>query len=247
MPNHLDRHGNMDAYAAAKMNLFAFQGPADTLVLNADCPATRNWAKAARGRVVFFSAGDDPFELAVPGGHNQANAQAAWQACRALGVDRPTASQALRQFGGLPHRLNLVCKVDEVRYFNDSKCTTPQGAMVALDGFDPRRVVMIVGGYDKGASFAELGRRLAERAKAVIAIGATAGKIVAAVEAATAATEAGPLVRRAGSLPDAVAAARELAEPGDAVLLSPACASYDMFDNYEQRGELFERLARPIT
>ncbi len=200
-PNHLDRHGTMEAYGEAKKNIFRFQGKDDVLVLNADDPATAGWAKEAPGRVEFFGEkkkGDwllklnrplqsrglstqppsnniivyseseikpeyeekcKPFELLVPGAHNQVNAQAAWAAVRQLGVDRPTAQAALREFKGLAHRLELVCERDGVRYFNDSKCTTPEGAMVAMESFEPRRVVMIVGGYDKHVSFEALGER----------------------------------------------------------------------------------------
>jgi len=242
-PNHLDRHGTMGAYAAAKKNIFRFQAAGDVLILNAACEATRPWRDDAPGRVEFFDPAGPPFELSVPGTHNQANAQAAWVAARRLGVDRKTAAAALRGFRGLPHRLQFVAERDGLRYYNDSKCTTPEGAVVAMEAFESGRAILLVGGYDKHVSFQALGRALADRAKAVIALGATREQIVAAVEKHRAGRR--PTVQQAADLADAVARARSLAEAGDVILLSPACASYDMFTNYEQRGEAFVCLVRP--
>ena len=245
-PNHLDRHGTLAAYADAKKNILRFQRPGDVLVLHAADELTAGWASdAPEGvRVEHFDPADEPFELAVVGEHNQANAQAAWTAAHALGVDRPTAAAALGEFAGLPHRLQFVCERDGVRYYNDSKCTTPEGGIVALRAFAPRSAVFIVGGYDKGASFDALGRALAERAKAVVALGATAGKILAAVDAGREA--APPPAEQAADLARAVALARRHAAAGDAIALSPACASYDQFVNYEQRGQRFVELARSL-
>ncbi len=245
LPNHLDRHGTLDAYAEAKKHIFRYQGPDDVLLLNAADPALAAWADEAPGRVERFDPAAEPFDLAVPGEHNQANAQAAWAAARQLDVPRADAADALRRFAGLPHRLQLAAEADGVRYFNDSKCTTPEGAIVALDAFPPRTAVMIVGGYDKGVAFDALGRALAERAKAVVALGATADGILAAVAGAASEAPADvipPPTARAADLASAVALARRHADAGDAVVLSPACASYDMFVNYEQRGERFVEL-----
>ena len=239
-PNHLDRHGTIEAYAEAKKNIFKYQKADDVLVLNAADEITAAWKSQAPGRVDWFDPSAEPFELAVPGAHNQANAQAAWAAARQFGIDRPTAADALRRFAGLPHRLQFIAEIGGVRYFNDSKCTTPEGAIVALDAFAARSSVLIVGGSDKGASFDRLGAALARRAKAVVALGATREKIVAAVEARR--TGEVPAVLHADDLGSAVALARAQAQSGDVVLLSPACASYDMFTNYEQRGETFVRL-----
>jgi UDP-N-acetylmuramoylalanine--D-glutamate ligase len=243
-PNHLDRHRTVEAYAAAKKNIFRFQSPADVLILNTACPASSAWRAEAPGRVEFFDPAGEPFELAIPGRHNQANAQAAWAAAGQFGIDRPAAARALRAFAGLPHRLQFVAEACGVRYYNDSKCTTPEGGVVALAAFEPRTAVVIVGGYDKGADFAEFGSALARQAKAVVAVGDTRDKIIAAVEAA----RVGPLptVTVADSFSNAVTDARGQARPGDVVLLSPACASYDMFTNYEHRGEVFAGLVRKI-
>jgi len=236
--NHLDRHGTVQAYADAKKNIFAFQQAEDVLVLNRDCDETAGWADQAPGRVEWFAPDGEPFELNIPGRHNQVNAQAAWAACRLLDVDRPTAAAALAACRALPHRLSFVAEKGGVRFYDDSKCTTPDGAIVAVESFDAGKVVVIVGGYDKGADFGPLAARLRERAKAIVAMGATKHKIAAAVEAAT-----GPAAfELADDLPAAVRAACRYAEPGDVVLLSPACASYDMFTNYRQRGERFVEL-----
>jgi len=242
-PNHLDRHGDMASYAAAKQNLFRFQGADDVLILNREDESLRDWASQAPGRVEWFDASGESFALGVPGEHNQLNAQAAWTIARCLGVSREDAAKGLELFAGLPHRLQRVAWRRGVTYYNDSKCTTPRGAIVALQAFDPRSAVMIVGGYDKGVSFDELAAELASRAKAVLAIGDTAERIAAAVEDARKDQDQ-PRLAVCGNLAEAVARADEIATPGDAVLLSPACASYDQFTNYEQRGEQFVQLVR---
>jgi len=240
-PNHLDRHGTMDAYAAAKRKIFAFQKADDVLVLNAAEPATTDWRSL--GRTITFSPAAEPFTLSVPGRHNQANAQAAWAVAEVLGVERGTAAEALQAFTGLPHRLEFVAEYEGIRFYDDSKCTTPEGAIVALEAFEPRQAVIIVGGYDKQVSFDALGKALAERAKAVVATGATSEQIVSAVEAHR--SEEAPRVTLASDLSAAVEDAQGQAAAGDVILLSPACASYDMFRNYEERGYLFVRAVRP--
>ncbi|MDY6913372.1 MAG: UDP-N-acetylmuramoyl-L-alanine--D-glutamate ligase [Planctomycetota bacterium] len=236
-PNHLDRHGTVEAYAAAKKNIFRYQSPKDVLILNAADIALAAWKAEAIGRVEFFDPSDEPFALGVIGSHNQNNAQAAWVAARQFGIDRDLAAAALRKFAGLPHRLQFVAERDGVIYYNDSKCTTPQGAIVAMAAFEPRRVIIIVGGYDKDVSFEALGAALAERAKAVVSLGATREKIIEALEANR--RQAAPAVERAEDLASATALARKHARPGDVILLSPACASYDMFTNYRHRGQAF--------
>ena len=241
MPNHLDRHGTMDAYGAAKKNIFRFQKADDVLILNAGCAVSSAWAKEARGKVAFFNTGkgEELFELAIPGSHNQVNAQGAWAVVREMGIDSKMAHEALSGFAGLPHRLQFVSEVEGVRYYNDSKCTTPEGAIVALNAFDAGKVIIIVGGYDKHVSFDELGEVIAKRAKGAVAIGATKDQISEAVSKCTA---EGTWVVKADDLAGAVREARRMSVRGDVVLLSPACASYDMFRNYEQRGDLFAGL-----
>jgi UDP-N-acetylmuramoylalanine--D-glutamate ligase len=241
-PNHLDRHKDLAEYAEAKKNIFRFQTAADVLILNRDDKEVATWGKEARGKVECFSADGEPFDLIVPGRHNQVNAQAAWAAARQMGVSRAVAAEALAAFTGLKHRLQLVTQRDGVRYFNDSKCTTPGGTIVALEAFAPRSAVVIVGGYDKKVDFAKMCQALAAGAKAVVATGATGEQIARGVEAVRKGDQ--PIVVRAVQFPAAVHAAIGLAGKGDAVLLSPACASFDQFKNYEERGDLFARLVQ---
>lgn len=242
-PNHLDRHATMDEYAQTKKNIFRFQGPSDVLVLNRDDPAVASWAGQCRGKVCYFSAEDEPFELELPGRHNQANAQAAWVTARQFGVSRRDAAEALAAFAGLPHRLQLVCDRNGIRYFNDSKSTTPAQAIAALKSFAHRSVVAIVGGYDKKVELGELCSSLADQAKAVIVTGQTGETIARGVESARS-DPAVPTIVRAPAFATAVGAASRLAGSGDVILLSPACASFGQFKNYEQRGEVFIRLVR---
>lgn len=237
LPNHLDRHGTMNAYADAKKNIFRFQQPDDVLVLNRRDELLCAWASEAKGKVAHFDAADEPFDLCLPGEHNQANAQAAAAAARELGVSREEAAVSLRNFSGLPHRLEFVCEKRGVRYYNDSKCTTPAGAVVALKTFASRKAILLSGGYDKGVDFDELAAVIATHAKAVIAFGATREAILQAVERLR--TSPIPFAQGVETLSVAVSAARSIAEKGDVILLSPACASYDQFTNYEQRGQSF--------
>jgi len=240
-PNHLDRHGTMEAYARAKQNIFRFQNESDLLILNSADEALAGWGDLAPGRVEFFDPLGEAFDLQVTGEHNQINAQAAWAVASQFGIDRATAADALRNFESLPHRLQLVAEGRGVKYYNDSKCTTPGGLIVALEAFEPRTVVLIAGGSDKDVSFDTMGAAVAQRAKAVVVLGATTGKITEAVEKSR--CDPMPAVHTAVDLEGAVAAAAELAGEGDVVLLSPACASYDMFTDYQQRGDQFVQLA----
>ena len=240
-PNHLDRHGTMEAYARAKQNIFRFQNESDLLILNSADEALDGWSDLAPGRVEFFDPRGEAFDLQVTGGHNQVNAQAAWAVAREFGIDRADAAEALRDFKSLPHRLQLVADGGGVKYYNDSKCTTPGGLIVALEAFEPRTVIVIAGGSDKDVSFDKMGAAVARRAKALVVLGTTAGKITAAVEKSR--CDPMPPIHTAADLQRAVAAAAELAGEGDIVLLSPACASYDMFTNYQQRGDQFVQLA----
>ena len=240
-PNHLDRHGTMEAYANAKQNIFRFQGKSDLLILNSADEAMDGWGDMAPGRVEYFDPCGRPFELQVTGQHNQFNAQAAWAIARQFGVDRETAAEALWDFESLSHRLQLAAEGGGVKYYNDSKCTTPGGIIVALDAFEPRTVILIAGGSDKNVSFDEMGAAIAQSDKALVVIGTTAEKIAASVEKAR--CDSAPVVHTATDLENAVATAAGLADQGDIVLLSPACASYDMFTNYQQRGDQFVQLA----
>lgn len=178
-------------------------------------------------------------ELGVPGRHNVCNAMLAVSVGMLYGSGNETMAQALRGFRGLPHRLEFVAEVGGVRYYNDSKSTTPDSAIMAVEAFEAP-VVLIAGGFDKGVSFEALGQTAAQRCRAVVCVGATREAIAQAVRRSAPARA--PDVRLAQTFDEAVATARRLARPGDVVLLSPACASYDLFTNYEERGERFRAI-----
>ncbi len=256
-PNHLDRYGAFETYCAAKEGLFSLQNvdekvPAVSL-FNAEDPIACSWYEKYRsqpGRVCRqFSADDVGREMraayALPGRANLSNLAAAMAVARCFGVSDRSITSCLPGFQALPHRLELVAEGNGVRWYNDSKATTPEGTMVALSAFDCPKI-LIAGGYDKHTPFDVLGEKIACGAKAVILIGQTARTIADAVRAAPQ-TGRQIDIRFSGSLAEAVEQAHQLAAPGDVVLLSPACASYDMFENYQQRGRLFGELARRIT
>jgi len=255
-PNHLDRYGTFESYCAAKENIFRFQP------LDRDCPAVSifngsdeiaaEWFDKYKdaGRVcIKFSADDVSEEIrgcfTLPGRANLSNLAAASAVAGHFGVGRGEMSVALPQFKALPHRLEFVAEMNGIRWYNDSKATTPESAIAALDAFEQPAIV-IAGGYDKRVSLAAFGEKIANKAKAAILLGQTAGKIAGAVMSSPR-PGAGPRIETVGSLAEAVHLAGQMAVAGDLVLLSPACASYDMFENFEQRGEQFCRLVWAIS
>jgi UDP-N-acetylmuramoylalanine--D-glutamate ligase len=240
-PNHLDRHGTLEAYAEAKRTILHHQRAEDHAVLGADLG---EWQSCTSAHCVV---GPEPpeGELTVPGEHNRTNAALAVEACTRLGLSRSACVEAVRSFPGLEHRLKLVHQVNGVRYFDDSKSTTPDSAMRGIDSFPPGAVRIILGGYDKGADLGELARYAARRCAGVYTVGDTGPAIAEAAEAACTGGETGSAaaVHRCGSLERAVERAGADAEPGEVVLLSPGCASWDRFTNYEARGRFFSELA----
>lgn len=256
-PNHLDRHHTMAEYAAAKQNILAFQKPADVAIFNADDALVSRWAHLARGPVAKYTLRgprDQWIPLLIPGAHNQSNAQAALAVLDRLPlhVNIAAARQAMAEFTGLPHRLELVhtAHIDgrELRFYNDSKATSPDASATALDAFEPGTTIFIVGGYDKHIDLAAFETLLARRAGGVIGIGATGPAIIASVQAKNPA--AARHVASAQTLENAVPLALQWARtlPAiSAVALSPASASWGQFKNYEERGELFTRLARQLA
>jgi len=269
-PNHLDRHITVENYAAAKQTILRFQKSSDVAVLNDDDPEVRNWGRFTRARVVRFSVkqepkGDGAFlageklivrmgdreetvacreTLRLPGHHNLANALAAAAAAMAYGVQSWHVMEALGSFGGLPHRLEMVARgPQEVTYYNDSIATTPESVMCALSSFNGP-VTLIAGGSDKGCPLDELGIMIARQVRRLILMGTTGPKIQAAVLHAAQALKSGPLIVPVRDLEQAVQVAASGALPGEAILLSPAAASFDMFRNFEERGERFRVLAR---
>lgn len=248
-PNHLDRHGTFEAYRSAKENIFRYQ-PLDRSrpclsAFNGEDAVCAGWYEKYRGqegrRAVVFNADDVPATLAevfvCPGRANRSNLAAALAVARHFGIDERRIFHAVKSFEPLPHRLQFVAHKRGAKWYDDSKATTPVSTIAALTGIEEPKI-LIAGGYDKGIDFSELGRCIAQRCKAVVLIGATADKIEAAIRSCG---ESGVAIFRASTLPEAVQQCAALAQPGDMVLLSPACASYDMFVNYVQRAEVFKQ------
>jgi UDP-N-acetylmuramoylalanine--D-glutamate ligase len=262
-PDHLDRHADLDTYLAAKLRIFANQGNDDIAIFNADDPSLAGTDLGGCGRRIAFCRGAGPdcevalaegtifydgeplvraAELGLIGEHNAANAMAAAAAALAMGLDRDAVREGLRSFAGVPHRLEPVAEVDGVRFVNNSKATNVASTVVALRAFDGG-VHAILGGSDKGEPFAPLVAPLAETCAACYLIGATADRL--AVELAGV-LDAGVPLHRCADLEAAVRAAAEAARPGEVVLLSPACASFDSFADFEQRGDRFREIVREL-
>lgn len=233
--NHLDRHGDLQTYQHAKQAILDFQdSEQDIAILGPDIHNRfDHQVRDMRFRELEDITNNPPIELLLPGEHNQVNATLAADILEAAGLSWTDAAAMLADFAGLPHRLQLVCEHTGVRFFNDSKCTTPEAASLAIRSFPAGVVHVILGGYDKGSDLTTLGKLAGEHCKAVYTIGATGPAV------ARAASGAAAKVIEAGDLDRAVALASASASAGDVVLLSPGCASYDQFDNYEQRGNRF--------
>jgi UDP-N-acetylmuramoylalanine--D-glutamate ligase len=235
-PDHLDRHGSFDAYRDAKLRIFENQGEGDTAVL----PRGFGDIPGGAARVEFDSADPLPAEPRIPGAHNRENAAAAAVAARALGVDDASIARALESFPGVAHRLEPVAEVDGVRFVNDSKATNTAAARRAVAAYDaPLHVIL--GGRGKGESYSELALDLAGRARRAYLIGEASGDIAVALELA------GVDHELSGDLGTAVRAAARNARPGEVVLLAPACASYDQFRDFEERGDAFRELVAEVT
>ena len=265
-PDHLDRYDSVDDYAAAKANIFRNQTPDDVAVINADNEAAVRMSAKTAARVVYFSRlreleegvflrGDAIMQrdgrdgrgpqgertllmrgdIPLPGDHNVENVMAALAAGLACGASMDSMRETARNFKGVEHRLEFVAEIPQtggVKFYNDSKATNVDATIKCLEAF-PRGVIVILGGKDKGGDYAPLAPLVCERCEHVILIGAAADKIAGALE------NTKPL-HRATTMPDAVKLGLELGRPGDIVLLAPACASFDMFDNYEHRGRVFK-------
>ena len=235
-PDHLDRHGDLEAYRAAKLRIFENQRADDVAVLPRGFEAVPGEAR----RVEF--AADDPLpaEPRIPGEHNRENAAAATVAARAAGIPEAAIAEGLRTFAGVPHRLELVRELDGVRWINDSKATNPEAAERALSAYPPGLRV-ILGGSRKHTPFGGLARGAAQAGvSCAYLIGESADEIAEAL------AREGVRFRHSRDLESAVRDAREDAERGDVVLLSPACASYDQFRDFEERGERFRELVEAL-
>ena len=231
--DHLDRHGTFEAYRDAKLRIFENQQAEDTAVV----PRGFGMVPGSAALLEFAPGDALPAEPGLPGAHNRENAAAATTAARAAGIGDDAIAEALVAFPGVPHRLELVAELDGVRFVNDSKATNTAAARRALASYDvPLHVIL--GGSRKGESFDELAGELHGRA---YLIGETGDELAGALD------RAGVPYLRCGDLETAVFAAAATAEPGEVVLLSPACASYDQFRDFEQRGEEFRRLVQNLS
>ena len=258
-PDHLDRYRSVDEYGAAKARIFENQGEAQVAVLNADDPLVARIRTRAR-RFAFSRQHDLPLgawlkdgvfladatgkgprvyarreDLQLPGSHNVENALAALAATIPLGVTPESAVRTFRTFKGLPHRTVLVRTRNGVAFYNDSKGTNVDATLKSLEGFPDGSVFLILGGKDKGDDFGRLLPLARRKARKVLAIGKAGPSVMKALSGGVPCEEAGTVER-------AVAVGAAEGRPGDVVLLSPACASYDQFRNYEHRGEVFEAL-----
>jgi UDP-N-acetylmuramoylalanine--D-glutamate ligase len=256
-PDHLDRHAGMGEYVAAKARLFGYQRGDDFAIFNADdryaaemapeVRAHRFWFSRQRGLdmgtyvsngwVVFANGTDRESvlpreEIPLPGEHNLENVLAAVCAARLLDVPGEKIRTAVNAFEGIEHRLEFVTEISGVRYYNDSKATNVDAALKAVEAF-PGNLIVILGGKDKGSDYRPLQGPLRERAREALLIGAARQRIGSDLG------DSVP-VEMLGTLPEAVRRAAELSRPGDTVLLAPACASFDQFENFEHRGRAFK-------
>ncbi|SCJ66192.1 UDP-N-acetylmuramoylalanine--D-glutamate ligase [uncultured Clostridium sp.] len=263
--DHLNRHGTMEEYLRVKSRIFENMEGGDALFLNADAPALRGVEKSARCKVgsfsrrgpvafgayaqdgtVYFTDGEQTTkicgveEIFIPGAHNLENALAAVSLCMALGAPAKAVKKTLRDFQGVEHRIEFVTEVRGVRFINDSKGTNPDSTIKAIQAMD-RPTVLICGGYDKHADFLPMVKAFTPQIQTLVLIGQTADQILAAAK------KCGfDRVMRAGDMAGAVKTAFRVAQPGGSVLLSPACASFDMFSDYEERGRVFKEEVRHL-
>jgi len=236
--DHLDWHGRLADYHAAKGNLFLHQKPDDVAVVNFADDVCVRLAELSKARRVDFAADAPDIRLQLFGDHNRANARAAIAAAMAVGADRVKACESIARFQGLPHRLQLVNHDNGVRWVNDSIATNPAAVTVALRAFAGDRLFVIVGGRTKGIDDSAVIELLAKHASRVLTIGEVGASVAQRINAIN------PIAQDCQTLATAVEIARELAQEGDVVLLSPGYTSYDQFANFEERGNTFAQLAR---
>jgi UDP-N-acetylmuramoylalanine--D-glutamate ligase len=261
-PDHLDRHHTLEAYGAAKARIFENQTESDSSILNADDPATRPYAPAkphvfwfsrkqrvAQGafvlenEILFRLDGKDEAilklqDIPLAGAHNVENVLAAVAAVRLAGAQAAEIAKGVRSFAGVEHRLEFVAEIGGVRYYNDSKATNVDATLKALEAF-PGRILIVLGGKDKGSDYTVLQKPLREKAILALLIGAASEKIENQIAGSVA-------IERVGTIERAVETASHAVRPGDIVLLAPACASFDQFENYEHRGRVFKDLVHQL-
>ncbi|MFO8008067.1 MAG: UDP-N-acetylmuramoyl-L-alanine--D-glutamate ligase [Candidatus Brocadiia bacterium] len=273
-PNHLAWHGGFRAYAAAKRNIVRHQGDSDFAVLNGRSQVLCGWVReGVPGRAVLFDSNPRPGRLGdgmilvgdrlvwrqgrrdqvvctthdvpLPGFHNVENAMGAAAGALCLGADGPAVREALSTFVGLAHRLEPVGEWHGVRFYNDSYSTTAESVVAALESFRGP-LLLIAGGYDKHLDLSAIAEAAARRVEVLVTIGQTGPELAQQTRREGVYVGRTVLVREADSLREAVLTARGLAMPGTAVVFSPGCASYDMFDNYRHRGEEFKRVVKEV-
>jgi UDP-N-acetylmuramoylalanine--D-glutamate ligase len=262
-PDHLDRHHTMEAYGRAKSRIFANQTEHDFAVLNADDAGTTPYAPT-RPQVYWFSrkqrVGQGAFvkerqvvirsdgeeqailrvsEIPLVGAHNLENVLAAVLTAKLAGADSQKIANAVKSFAGVEHRLEFVAEIGGARYYNDSKATNVDATQKALEAF-PGRVIVILGGKDKDSDYTTLRQELNQRAILALLIGSAAEKIAGQITGSV-------KLERAETLERALDYAEHTARPGDIVLLAPACASFDQFENYEHRGRVFKELVHKLA
>ena len=261
-PDHLDRHHTLESYGAAKARIFENQTESDSAILNADDPGTTPYAPAkphlfwfsrkqrvAQGafvkesEILFRQEGVEETilklaDIPLAGAHNVENVLAAVAATRLAGAEPAAIAKGVRSFAGVEHRLEFVAEIGGVRFYNDSKATNVDATLKALDAF-PGRILIILGGKDKGSDYTVLQAPLREKAILALLIGAAADKIEKQIAGSVA-------IEQAGTLERAVETAAHAARAGDVVLLAPACASFDQFQNYEHRGRVFKELVHQL-
>lgn len=265
-PDHLDRHKTMPIYIAMKERIFANQGPEDFLILNYDDPIVRDMARKTRSQVLYFSrkteinsavyVKDDVItidwnekvyqvcsikEMKIIGAHNVENALAACGVAFFAGIPVDRMATVLRAFKGVEHRIEPVATVNQVTYYNDSKATNPESSIKALEAF-PGNIILIAGGRDKNTDLTEFMNLIKSKTAAVIFIGEAARRFTLAAEQSGV-----EHIYSADTLEEAVCKAYQIARAPQVVLLSPACSSYDMFKNYEERGREFKRLVQTLV
>ncbi len=258
-PNHLDRHISFEMYKNAKGNILEYQKSTDMAVLVRDNSGSRALSDRVRGSLVWvgtdldcsgitlyqgwiterifktFNKIFDTTQLKVPGGHNILNAMTAVACTREMGVNNNSISKGLLSFKGIPHRLEFVGECNGIKFYNDSKATTPESTVAAVNAFETG-VIPILGGYDKGITFDNMAQKIAGKIQWAAVIGTTAKAISKALE------NVGLRSTIFNSLEEAFTGCVSRAKEGDVILLSPACASFDMFPDYEKRGEVFKSL-----
>ena len=268
-PNHLDKHSSYEEYIEAKKSIFAYQDKSGKVVLNYDNDITKDFAKDAEGKVVFFSSKSkladgviyddgiikecedgvrkhilDTKEIHLRGVHNFENICAAIAATSDL-VDTKTQIEAIKEFKGVEHRLEFVRELNGVKWYNDSIGTSPSRTIAGLNSFD-EKIVLIAGGYDKNLDYTPLAKPILEKVSKVVLLGRTATKIADVILKATAGTDIVFPVYKCTTLEQAVQRAQNIAKEGEIVLFSPASASFDMFKNFAERGKKFKEIVNNL-